>query len=276
MSIFTFNIKIFGKNFCMSKFKLINILDKVFVCFVLFLIVFALVQFFVGGFGLSLFLSLLVTASILCVFYFFKHKISSKKELAKSTAFEIENCYLNFSMMSKTQQLNLIKKFVPTDNCPIVKSNHIDCKNQIIVVIQSSKEIDKSSFIDCIKNCLGTQKEIVVFAHSYSSDTKEFAKMLNKKIVLLDKNNFYLLCKNNKIIFKNNFKNIEKIKLKDIFVNFFDKKHTKGFFFSGFVLIFTSFIIPFQNYYLFFGIILLIFSLICKVKKPAVVEEFKF
>lgn len=274
--MFMFKIKIFGKNFCMSKFKLINILDKVFIAFTLFLILFALIQFFVGSFGLSLFLSLVVTASFLCVFHFVKRKIYNTKQAKQVATLEAESCYLNFAMMSTQRQLSLIKKFVPAEKCPVIKSGHIECKNQIVVVAPSSQELNKNAFVDCIKNCWSTKKEIVIFANSFSTDTIDFAKTLNKKIILLDKNNFYLLCENNKITFKNNFKNIEKIKFKDIFINFFDKKHAKGFFFSGFVLIFTSFIIPFKNYYLIFGIILLIFSLVCKIKKSPKFEEFKF
>lgn len=260
----------------MSRFKLVNIFDTIFVVFTLFLIIFSIIQFFVGNFWLSLLLSCITTFAFLFIYHTIKSHNRVKKEVAKITSEDIENCYSNFAMLTKCQQLNLIKKFIPVDKTPCIKSNKIITSNQIIEVSNNIKEVDKSSLIEIIKGDLSNKKEIVIVAYDYSQDAREFVKTLNTKMTLLDKNNFYLMCKQYKIMFKNTFKKAEKIKFKNIIKNFFHKKHAKGFFFSGFVLIFTGFIVPFKNYYLFFGVILLIFSLICKIKKQATIEEFKF
>lgn len=260
----------------MSRFKLINILDTIFVCISLFLIVFALIQFFVGNFLLSFALSIVVSFSIIFIYRYAKNKISGKKQLKAKEKQDTEIYYYNFALLNKSKQLNLIKQFIPSSKNPIIKSSHLECNGKIILYSPTLKDMDKCSFIELIKDHLNNKKEIVTFAYNYSNEVKELANNLDKKIILLDKNNFYLMCKNNKIIFKNKINNNEKIKIKDIFANFFNKKHSKGFFLSGFVLILTSFIIPFKNYYLFFGIILLIFSIICKTKKQVEIKDFEF
>lgn len=269
-------ITIFVKHNSMSKFKFINILDLVFVCISTFLIVFALIQFFVGSFLLSAFLSVVVTFSILFIFRLTKNKICANKQLKLEEQQNAETYYYNFAFMSKTKQLELIKKFVPQAKNPTIKSSHVEYENKIILFSSTLNEMSKCEFIETIKNSLSTKKEIVVLAYSFSPEVKKIANTLNKKIVLLDKNNFYLFCKNINIKFENKYKNNEKIKIKDIFINFFNKKHAKGFFFSGFILILTSFIIPFKNYYLIYGSILLIFSIICKFKKQEIISEYKF
>ena len=60
-------------------------------------------------------------------------------------------------------------------------------------------------------------------------------------------------------------KSITKFSFKEIIKSFFSPQKSKGYFFCGFVLIFSSIILPFHIYYLVFGSLLLIFSLICKI-----------
>ena len=260
----------------MSRFKFINILDSIFICGSILLIVFALIQFFVGNYFLSLILAIVVSASLIFIFKVIKNKITGKKQLDETEKQETEMYFYNFALLSQNKQLNLIKKLIPASKNPIIKSHHIECDGKIILYSSMLKDMDKCSFIELIKNYLNTKKEIVIFAYKYSNDTTNLAHTLDKSIILLDKNNFYLLCKKYNINFEYKCKNNQKIKIKDLFINFFNKKHTKGFFFSGLLLIFTSFIIPFKNYYLFFGIILLIFSIICKTKKQEKIKEFEF
>lgn len=264
------------KNQDMSRFKAINILDTLFVCVSVLLIVFSLIQFFVGSFLLSLLLAIVVTASLIFIYKAIKNKINTKKQLNEKEKQDTELYFYNFALLPQNKQLAIIKKFVPSSKNPIIKSRHVECDGKIILFSSALKDMDKCSFIELAKSFLNTKKEIVIFAYNYSKETIDLAENLNNSLTLLDKNNFYLLCKNNNINFKNKNKNNPKIKIKDIFINFFNKKHAKGYFFSGLLLIFTSFIIPFKNYYLFFGIILLIFSIICRIKKQDVIKEFKF
>ena len=57
-----------------------------------------------------------------------------------------------------------------------------------------------------------------------------------------------------------------KIKFIDLIKNFFVPSKAKSYFLCGLVLIFSSIILPFHIYYLIFGSVLLLFSIICKLQ----------
>jgi len=56
-----------------------------------------------------------------------------------------------------------------------------------------------------------------------------------------------------------------KLNFKTILKNFIQPKKSKQFFWCGFVLIFSSIILPFKTYYLIFGSLFLLASIACKV-----------
>ena len=60
-------------------------------------------------------------------------------------------------------------------------------------------------------------------------------------------------------------KNISKPKFKDILRKFFVPEKSKSYFFCGLILIFSSIILPYHYYYIVFGSVLLMFSIICKL-----------
>ena len=261
----------------MSRFKLVNIIDSIFISFTLFLIVFSIIQFIVGDFALTLIFSILVTLSIIFVTRYLKGKKKLKTDLNTKTKLEIENYYLNFSLYSLQKQLKTILEFIPKEKSAEIKNNHIEYQNTVVIILNSLEEISKDELIYEIKNFLHRKLNIICLGYAFKKEAIELGKSINENITFLDKYDFYKLCINNNIKIENKIKiKQEKIKIKDIALNFFNKKHAKGFFFSGFILIFTSFIIPFRNYYLFFGIILLIFSLICRLKKSEQIKDFNF
>ena len=58
---------------------------------------------------------------------------------------------------------------------------------------------------------------------------------------------------------------ITKLKFKDILNGLFIPEKAKSYFFCGLILIFSSIILPYHLYYIIFGSLLLIFSIICKI-----------
>ncbi|MBQ3502373.1 MAG: hypothetical protein IJA72_01790, partial [Clostridia bacterium] len=117
----------------MSKFKLINILDTLFIIITLFLIVFAWVQFFLKNFILSLFISLLLS---LCIILFIRW-LKSKKNLAYQTKQNHNTNFIKFKLAIQTlpnlQLIKLIKKLIPTKYSPkSLKGDITFTKNNIM------------------------------------------------------------------------------------------------------------------------------------------------
>ena len=60
-----------------------------------------------------------------------------------------------------------------------------------------------------------------------------------------------------------------KLSYKDILRITFDKQRTKGYFISGLILIVSSLFVPYNIYYVISGSLLMLFALICSIKKRA-------
>ena len=256
----------FVNNFNMSRFKIVNIIDNVFVYFIIFLISLAWFNFYLSSFVLSVFLSLFLSFITFTCIKLIKNKKENKKLQLLTKENEIENFSLNFQLYSNNQKIRLISKLLPNDFEYKFINNRIEYdindKHFIILVENNIECLNKNMLLNIIQPYITKSDNIIVFCNDYDTNCEKFAKNIkNIKIKLLNKSNLYELC------LKNYIKINEKIKIKDIFKGFFSKNHSKGFFFSGIILILTSFIIRFTSYYIIFSSILLIFSLICSIKK---------
>jgi len=159
------------------------------------------------------------------------------------------------------------------------KKNQIESEEFIFVPIYNSEEITESDILNIYKNNINVKK-IIISCISFSTSTESLCnKLQNAKIYLLDIKQTFVLMKKydlypeitNKINIKKhlNFASLKKM--------FFAKQNSKRYFFSGIIILLTSFFIRYNIYYLISATLLFIFSLICKIKpssiKLSIIEE---
>ena len=176
----------------MSKFFIINLIDKIFITCAVFLIVFAWINFYLQNIRLSFFLSLIFSFSIIFILFYFWNKKNNKTKSLKEKAENIEKYFFAFKTLSKKRQYQLMFTILSkTTPCQV----KCDCL--------TFKKNDKSSVIKTYSNYTISQN----FLFEILSETNEYFDELfiicenvsdglnlnifkNKKIHIIDKQIF--------------------------------------------------------------------------------------
>lgn len=256
----------------MSKFRIVNLIDKLFVSCAIFLIIYAWINFFTRNLWLTFVLSLVFTFAVLFVLFYFINKKQQKRSTTIKLEDEINKNFLAFRLSSRTKKLELLNNILSlnfkttlTTNCItfekenkqhliILATNYDLIDNTILLKILDETTLD---FVDCL----------TIICNNVAPNIKcDFLK--NVKIEFVTKKilfNEYFL-KNN--IFPDtsiiNF-NKTKFNFKDFVNSLFIPQKAKSYFVCGLILIFSSIILPYHYYYIVFGTILMLFSIICKL-----------
>lgn len=256
----------------MSRFKIINLFDKVFITAGIFLIIYAWINFFIRNLWATFLLSLIFTfASVYLLFFIATRK--NKKALAnknyhkdmeeKFLAFKIsplqEKLKLLNSIISKSHETHLTKK-----NLTFQKDNK---KHQVIIAYQIEK-LSNNDLINLLEQIENNIDVLQIFCNETQPPLN--TKILKEvEIEIISKKRLYDEYFLPHSIYPDSSKlNTEKstIKLKEILKNFITPSKAKSYFLCGLILIFSSIILPYHYYYLIFGTILLILSIVCKLQ----------
>ena len=254
----------------MSKFKIVNLVDIVFVSVAIFLIFFAWVQFFLKNILLSLFVSVILSISLMLLLKF----IISQKHCSTQTALAKQDNIAKFKLavqtMSNLKLNQLIKKLIPKECSPSAKNGDIAfTKNGISYLITQfySSELNDIKLLDIIKTkrCAN----LIIFCNTISTNIQSvITAFKNKKITIITLDDLYEICeqKNIAVDTSNIELNKPKLTIKKILKNSISRKKSKGYFVSGLVLLFSSIIIPYRIYYVVFSTILIALSLVCRLQ----------
>ena len=257
----------------MSKFKIVNLIDKLFITVASFLIIYAWLNFYIRDLSFTFILSVVFSLAFTYVLFFILEKKNNKKRVTAKLTEEINKNFLAFRLLSLKEKLNLLNKILSIDYetkqtsksilynkgkltyCTIL-ATHIKCITQedLINIFEQSK-----TKVDCLE----------IICNEVASNVN--ANLIkNLKIEFINKtklfNDFFLkynLYPNTSIL---NEKEL-KLNWKYIFKNLFHEQKSKRYFFLGFILIFSSLILPFKTYYLIFGSGFLLCSILCKLIK---------
>ncbi len=209
-------------------------------------------------------------AVVYLIFYFFNKK-QAKKTSKKKYLCDIEENFLAFRLMSKSNQLLLINTIIKIDHNTRILSDGIiykkDNQTHMILIATANEKISQFDFINLIQ---GKDKfdviEIVCNDYDSSINTQILA---NTNIQFITKKKLFDEYFFKHSIFPNhNILNTKKtqLKLKEILKNFIVPNKAKSYFLCGLILIFSSIILPYHYYYLIFGSVLLILSVLCKLE----------
>ena len=107
--------------------------------------------------------------------------------------------------------------------------------------------------------------KLIICTNKITPDAVKLCKKINNNIILLDGEQTYL-----KLLLEynyfpeitQNFDEVEKLSYKDLLAYIFNKKRTKGYFFSSLILLVSSFIVSYNIFYVVMSSLLLILALI--------------
>lgn len=256
----------------MSKYRIVNLIDKIFISVAIFLIIYAWINFYIRNLWTTFFLSLIFTFAVLFILFYFTEKKQNKLSLNKKNVDDMNKYFLAFRLSTKTKKIELLEKILSKTTKTQVQNEKLyffskDKKNLAIL----STHIDKmtqSNLIELLdQNYEEDVDDFYIFCNEINPNvnTKIFT---NKTIHLIDKQTLYkdYFLKYNIFPDDSNLaKGITKLKFIDILKGMFTPNKARSYFFCGLILIFSSIILPYHIYYLIFGSMLLLFSIICKI-----------
>ena len=252
----------------MKKFKLSIIIDTFFIFFASLFFFYALLLYGVGGYALSITLSVVIS-SIISSFYVVITLIKGER------IFNIENENLliktfNYQLfITKTKDiLKLLENYYKTQN-KVVKltENSVileEDKIEILPIIKP-EEVSLADIVWVYKN-LKNDFKITILGVTFSDNALNFIEELSLNISLLKTEELYKLLKETNLLpEKIELQIIKKKRLTKVLKEVFTKKHAKRFLFSGIIITIASFFTFYPLYYIIIGGILMITSVILRV-----------
>ena len=256
-------------NLYMSKFKLVNTFDNLFIVLSIFLISYAWINFYLHSLWLSFFLILIFTGSICVVLHFFLSKKNNKKILTNKTLKEIETNFFAFQLMSQKNQVLLIKSTLKDCKNILTFNNFLtyekDNKKHLLTLDVLSPTTD-DKLIKILSDFADADFDVLEIVNLKNETTIPLNILKEKTIKFIDKSSLY----SNHFLPAQKYPNKtqinyseSKLKFNEILKNFLQRKKAKSYFLCGIILLFSSLIFPFSAYYVVMGSTLLFFSIMC-------------
>lgn len=256
----------------MSKFKIVNLIDKLFICFSIFIIIYAWLNFYIRNLVPTFILSLIFSLSLTYILFYILNKKQTKKRLANEKINLINKTFLAFKLSNSKEKFKLLAQ-VFCDDCEYKISKNtltfVKDNSSFSIVVFLGKILTQEDLLNLLTlHEIKTQNLIVVCENFSNSISCKILKNLEIKIV--DKDSLFL----NYFEAKNIYPNCDilddtilKPNLKNLYKKFFQTKKSKQYFWLGLLMIFSSFILPFKIYYLIFGSGFLVCAILCKILK---------
>lgn len=249
----------------MSRFKLVNLIDKLFITICVFLLSFAWINFYVRNLQLTFVFSLFVTFSVCFVMFFIYNKKTAKKHAQILKTEQIETFSLAFKLLPSNEKLALLEqvfdvKLKTQGEFFITENNHV-------FACFSGKILTENDYFSILSKAQSIGfNHLTIIVDDYEKQVK--LNLLKGKVVeIVDKKNLFATV--NKKSINLNTENINlsatKFSWRDFMLNLFKPNKAKSYFLCGLVLLFSSIILPYNYYYIIVGSMLMLFALICKI-----------
>lgn len=248
------------------------------------MICFVWARYFISNLSLALVYTAILTLAIELLIHIFLQKRERKFKLKKEEQNLAEKISANF-IFSPEKALDFFFELGKINYSTTKHSKFVVLKRKVGANQAESNEktilfpkysfspLSSQDIVEILRKTakIGARK-IVVCSNKISDEAAATAKKIGDvKIILLDSNGVFL-----KLIKKNNFypKNLkeistkQKLGFKDFIALAFSRSRAKGYLISALILIFSSFIVKTNIYYVVFSSILLIFSFICLFLSP--------
>ena len=254
----------------MTKNKVIGFLDKLFISVILFLLIYAWINFFIRNLVATFILSFLFTFAVSFVLFFFLNKRNEKCEFLKQFMKDANENFLAFRLMHISEQIALINKAISQKYNTRIFNNSIVYKDRgvthKILFATHLETVSQFNLINLLQGIKNVDRVIIICNQIEPNLNVNFLK--NTVIEFVEKTKLY----NDYFLAHNVYPNtkilntkIQKKKMREVLKNFFTPAKAKSYFLCGLILIFSSLILPYHCYYLIFGSCFLVASLACKI-----------
>lgn len=255
-----------GQNYDMSKYKIVNIIDRIFISVCVFLLFFAWINFYVRDLRLTFIFALLASFSVCFLLFLFFSKKQAKANQTKAQIEMIEKNFLAFVLQPNQERLDNLAKVYGTEKSS--KNGFLSENKNLYFVSTETETLDKDKYLSIIAQAQNLDFETLFIICGESTQPLNLQILKNKTVKIINKTQLYADFKNKNIdIISNCNFNLSPPKLswKDIAKNIFAPHKAKSYFVCGLILLFSSVVLPYNFYYIIFGSMLMLFALICKI-----------
>lgn len=235
----------------------------------IFTIIFFWLNYYLRSFLKTLILSTLITLLVIGIFNFFGNKRTKKLNITKTDTKNIENITLQLLYNSNKNTKIYIQKLM---NLNKKMQLLIDNTCYIVLPFFNSPKLSEKELSRSYKTCQNlNMKNAIILCNDSPSELVYFSNNIkNINIKIMDIKSLYFNFIKPQNYFPENiitFKETKKYKIKDVVFLLFKFENSKKFLKLGILTYFLSFFTLFRLYYLIFGSILIVFSIICKFSK---------
>ena len=256
-----------GKNCLMQKISFI--FQTIFKILLIFLLIFVWVRYFIRPLWLSLLITAILTAVIDLISRIFTKKRSSALALKASEREEAENIFLSLALESNALDFFLklaSSKHKAEKKDGVILIEHEEKSKAIIYPFMQLNNLSCNEIKFALEklNDLGAQKAIII-CFDAGKECYDFAKNFDQQIEILDRYSAYQKlykpydCKPE---ITHKYKKGKRLRFREIIEFSFNRSRAKGYFFSAFILILSSFFVRTAIYYVVIASVLIIFALI--------------
>ena len=237
----------------MSKFRIVNLFDKLFISISVFLIAYAWINFYISNLWTTFILSLIFSFACLFVLFYFMDKKQDKLSLNQK---KIDNIKINKDFTDD--------EIIASDDDLIYEK---EGKRHLVIIATQYEKLSENDLLNIAEQYAEYNVDAydIICNDTALNINKNFSK---RSITFINKQKLYTDYFEKYSIFPDcSMLNspISKVQFKDIVKNMFLPHKAKSYFFCGLILIFSSIILPYHIYYVIFGSLLLAFSVACKV-----------
>lgn len=254
----------------MTKLRLSQIIDSIFVFGFCFLIVFCWIRFYTKNTILSAFVGLIITTIFSLVLAKILNAKSKRKNITKKDKQDAQFCALQFGFMPLKQCLMFFCDILKQKNKVAFFKSHLVLNPQtqnatLFVPLFYKSEILETDIQNCFilareKNC----NTILICAKSFSQAATTLAKNLSAfHFSLFDTFETYSkIIKPNPLPPKIVDTSVEKLHFSQLVLSAFDKKRIRNYLLFGVILLVSSFFVYYKIYYLISGSILIVLCIV--------------
>lgn len=254
----------------MNKSRLAYILDIAFRYIIIFFIAFAWLRFYIyDGVVCALIAFAISVATNTLISAISNHRNNIKKSNAQEQA-KIEECAFKLATMDASLRTKFFATLFPDAVNKHAYKNYLAFKlnNKKIKMIYCEDSEPEKLFEILSTHRNGCDK-IILVASVWKSDVRSIASNLNFDVVLLDKEQMYQLLYTKTNSYPESdiaYKSKPKVKFKDVLDMCLQKKNWFRYFWAGLLILFVSLVVPFRNYYIVWGSLLLGLSFLCLIR----------
>ena len=253
------------------KFSISSIFSMLFRISLIFLICFIWARYYIEKLYLAIIVSALATIMIDVFIKIVSTKHQTTLSIKKKELEKIEECKNSFLFGEEKQTLDFYYKLAKKKHEAVKKKEYVLVENVngekiVLFPFYTYRKFTIDDLIVCINKIknIGVTK-LVICTNEYETAVSKFADKMSLKILILNcEQTYFKLLKvydfyPEKVI---ELKQSQKNTIKDLLAYSLNKKRTKGYFLASCIMLFSSFLVKYNLYYIIFSTLLLILSLI--------------